>query len=88
MQYRIPQHLHKPHQILFFEADELVMVLVLFTLALMFGYVFWLLLFLIPYIYSKVKKKYPRGALRHVLYRIGLVAFRCAPTAFEKQFRE
>ncbi|WP_028845492.1 type IV conjugative transfer system protein TraL [Thermodesulfovibrio thiophilus] len=88
MKYRIPQYLHKPIQVLFFDADELAMVVLLLFLAMMFGYVFWILLFVVPYVYMKIKKNYPRGALRHMLYRIGLISIKNTPESFQRMFKE
>lgn len=88
MRYRIPQYLHRPHQILFFDAEDMALIMLLFVLAMMFGYIFWLLLFVVPYIYMKTKKKYPRGTLKHVIYRLGLIHFKGSPSIFEKKFME
>lgn len=88
MKFRVPQYLHKPHQVLFMDADEFAMVIVLFFFALVFGYIFWILLFVIPFFYFKGKKKYPRGFLKHYLYKWGLISFKGAPLFFEKKFNE
>jgi len=88
MEYKIPQYLHKQHQVLFFESDELALIMFLFLLALMFGYIFWLLLFVVPIGYFKVKKKFPRGALKHMFYMLGLINFKGTPNYFEKKFYE
>lgn len=88
MEYKIPQYLHKQHQVLFFESDELAFIMLLFLLALMFGYVFWILLFVLPALYMKIKKKYPRGALKHLFYTIGVISFKGAPSYFEKNYHE
>ncbi len=88
MKYRIPQYLHKPHQVLFMDADEFVMIVIFFAFALVFGYFFWLLLFVVPYLYFRSKRKYPRGFLKHYLYKLGIIHFKGAPSYFEKQFNE
>lgn len=88
MRFRIPQYLHKPHQILFMDADEFALVITLFFFALIFGYIFWVLLLVLPYFYFKGKKKYPRGFLKHFLYRLGIIQFKGAPSYFEKRFNE
>ncbi|MGB9811627.1 MAG: type IV conjugative transfer system protein TraL [Dictyoglomus turgidum] len=86
--YKVPQHLHKPHQVLFLDADELAVMLVFFVLAIIFGYVFWILMIVVPYVYFKIKKRYARGVLRHLLYKAGLFNFKGAPHSFEKKFNE
>jgi type IV conjugative transfer system protein TraL len=85
---RFPQYLSSPFQVLWFETDELVIVVVFLIFALIFGYLFWLLLFVGPYLYTRLKKKYPRGFLRHVLYFIGLIRLKGYPSYFEKEFFE
>jgi type IV conjugative transfer system protein TraL len=85
---RFPQYLSSPFQVLWFETDELVIVVVFLIFALIFGYLFWLLLFVGPYLYTRLKKKYPRGFLRHVLYFIGLIRIKGYPSYFEKEFFE
>ncbi len=85
---RIPQYLHKPPQVLFMEADEAGMIGLLFILAMILGYVFWILLFVLPYLYNRQKKFYPRGALRHWLYKLGVLKFEGVPIFFENRFKE
>lgn len=86
--YRVPQYLHKPHQVLFMDSDEFVVFTIFFFLALVFGYVFWLMLFVGPYLYYRSKKKNPRGFLRHYLYKLGVMNIKGAPTYFERRFVE
>jgi type IV conjugative transfer system protein TraL len=85
---RFPQYLSSPFQVLWFETDELIIVFTFLIFALIFGYLFWLLLFLGPYLYTRLKKKYPRGFLRHMLYFIGLIHIKGYPSYFEKEFFE
>jgi type IV conjugative transfer system protein TraL len=84
----IPQYLHRPLKILWFDLDEIVLINILLMLALIFGNIFWVLLFLLPYIVSKMKKNKPRGFLKHYLYKIGAIDFKNAPPFFEKKFEE
>jgi type IV conjugative transfer system protein TraL len=84
----IPQYLHQPIKILWFDLDEVVLINVLFMLAVIFGNVFWLLLFIIPFVVSKMKKNRPRGFLKHYLYKIGAIDFKNVPPYFEKKFVE
>jgi hypothetical protein len=41
-----------------------------------------------PVIYAKLKKRYPRGFMKHALYFIGFLELRGYPTFFEKEFTE
>jgi type IV conjugative transfer system protein TraL len=84
----IPQYLHQPIKILWLDLDEVVLINFLFMLAMIFGNIFWLLLVVLPYIVSKMKKNKPRGFLRHYLYKIGVVNFKNAPPYFERKFAE
>lgn len=88
MKYKIPQYLHRQHQILFLDADEFVFVILFLLFALIFGYIFWILLFVVPFAYAKGKKKYARGFLKHLLYKLGVFNFKGAPSYFENKFSE
>lgn len=88
-QQRFPRYLSSPFQVLWFETDELGIIFFFLLLALVFGgWWSWVLLFAGPYVYTKVKKKYPRGFLRHTMYFLGLVNLPGYPSAFAKTFRE
>ena len=88
MDKRFPRYLSSPFQILWFESDELGIMSVFFILALMFGYVFWALMFIAPYIYSTIKRKYPRGFFKHFLYFAGLTNLKGYPSFFQDRFCE
>ena len=83
-----PRYLYRPLQVLWWEVDEFAIVMIFFTLALIYGYIFWFLMIAVPYGYSKLKKKYPRGFIFHLLWFVGLLDFHGYPTAFEKEFFE
>jgi hypothetical protein len=55
---------------------------------MLFGGVTWILLIVVPWTYSRMKNKYPRGFLRHGLYFIGLVELKGYPSPFEEEFTE
>lgn len=84
----IPQYLHQPIKVLWFDIDELVLINILFMLAMIFGYFFWLLLVVLPVMVSKMKKNKPRGFLKHYLYKMGVINFKNIPPYFEKKFVE
>lgn len=88
MRVKFPRYLSSPFQVLWFETDELGIILMFFVLAMMFGYLFWILLFTGPYYYGKLKKNYPRGFLKHTLYFLGLKPLKGYPSYFEKEFLE
>lgn len=88
MNMKFPKYLSSPYQVLWFESDDIALIAMFLTLALIFGNVFWILLFAGPVVYMKFKKHYPRGFLKHLLYFIGFVKFHGYPQFFEKEFLE
>ena len=85
---RFPQYLSSPIQVLWFEADELSIILLSFMIASIFKGWFWLLMIVAPFLYSRYKLRYPRGFLKHMLYLSGIKDLRAYPTAFHKEFLE
>lgn len=83
-----PQYLSKPYQILFFEPDDIAIIIASYLMAILFGRITWILLIIAPWGYAHVKRKYPRGFLRHGLYFLGLVEMNGYPSPFEKEFTE
>jgi len=85
---RVFQYLHRPYQVLFFEEDDLVLLVLALILALCFGGKFWILIIPFVFGYASLKRKLPRGYLRHLLYATGLVKLKGLPTFFEDKFNE
>jgi len=85
---KVPQYLYRPYQVLFFETDELVVLVVMLFFGIVFGGIFWLLIIPTVFLLIHLKKKYPRGYIKHVFYRLGLLTFKNAPTSFERKFNE
>lgn len=84
-----PQYLSAPFQVLWFEVDELGLFFIGLIIAMVFSNIFtWILMFTLPYGYSKVKKKYPRGFLQHTLYFMGFTRLERYPNFFENHFVE
>jgi len=75
-------------QVLWFESDEIGIILICFMLGAIFKGWFWLLVIVGPYFYSRSKLKYPRGFLKHVLYLSGIKDLHSYPSTFEKAFYE
>ncbi len=88
MTKKFPSYLHLPFQILMFEVDEFAIFLIALALALAWGGIFYPLMILAPYSYSKAKKKNPRGFFRHLSYCAGFSKMEGYPTFFEKEFIE
>ncbi|MCK4487667.1 MAG: hypothetical protein KAU38_13025 [Desulfobacterales bacterium] len=83
-----PQYLASPLQILWFETDEVATLLIFFIISSLFGGWSWLLLFVGPYLYLRLKKNYPKSFIKHSLYFLGLKTPRNYPSTFEKFFCE
>ena len=87
-QYRFPQYLSNPLQVLWFEADEVVVIALFFTISSVIGGVSWLLFLLGPYCYYLAKQKYPNGFIHHLLYFTGIKEMARYPGFFENFFNE
>lgn len=85
---RFPQYLSSPIQVLWWEADDLGIIFVCFTLALIFGGVCWILLILGPALYARLKKRHQRGFLKHALYALGIKDLSPYPGPFVNRFNE
>ncbi|MDO3380357.1 type IV conjugative transfer system protein TraL [Geoalkalibacter halelectricus] len=87
MEKRFPFYLSQPYKILWFEPDDMVILVAAFLLGMAFTAWFFLGFFMVwPYI--KIKRHYPRGFLRHALYFLGLIQMKGYPTYFHEDFNE
>jgi len=84
----IPQHLHKPLQVLWWDSDEFMIIFLFLVGGLLFHWGFYLPMLIVPYLYGRFKKAYPRGFLKHLLYFGGFKEFKKYPIFFEKEFIE
>lgn len=89
MRARVPRYLHLPVQILWFDMEDISIILVC--------YVFWMitdswyvlpLVVLVPYLFKKVKQSKPRGFLRHMLYVYGFQKLEGYPSPQTRKFHE
>lgn len=85
---RIPQYLHLPLQLLWFDSEELMIIMVLYVFGLVFGGWAWAGIVIGPYLYIQVKRKKPRGFLRHLLYQAGLYRLDGYPEPHSSRFWE
>ena len=75
---------------MWFEPDDMIMA---YASAIMFGFLIggwagWIAAFVVPFYYGKVKKRYPRGFVKHVGYLLGIITFKGYPGYFQQKFRE
>lgn len=89
MSVRVPQHLHKPIQILFWDAHEFVVLVLAFSLSLFLERLFcWILFFGAAFVIIKLKRKNPRGWIMHLPYRVGLMRLKGYPLPTATKFSE
>lgn len=88
LEERLPQFLHKPVQILWFDSQEFIVAMsAIFVAVIVGGLVGWALicalLFFIPW-----KRSKPRGFIPHAAWRWGLLRFRHYPGPTQTRFYE
>lgn len=85
---KVPKYLSAPLQILWWEQDELFLIISLIYYAAIFSKLFWILVPTVPFWYIRAKRRNPKGFLGHLLYRWGLSKIEGCPTYFQKHFVE
>jgi type IV conjugative transfer system protein TraL len=85
---RFPQYLSAPVQVLWFETDELAIIVLFFLLASIFHGILWVLCIVGPFCYSQMKAKYPSSFLQHMLYFSGIKTIKHYPNSFANTFNE
>ena len=88
MTERFPQYLSAPVQVLWFETDELAIIILFFLLASIFHGFLWIFCIAGPFAYSRLKSKYPSSFLQHMLYFSGIKNLKYYPNAFANTFSE
>jgi len=85
---KFPQYLSRSFQVLWLELDELAIFLFLLTMALVYGGLAWVGFVVGQYWYSRIKRRRPRGFLKHILYLSGFVSMKNYPDYFQQEFHE
>ena len=85
---KFPRYLHQPYRFLWFEKDEVYLMVAFYILSLAFSFKLLLLIPGVIYLYRREKRKWPRGFLRHALYRLGIVSFPGYPGGLAEKFFE
>lgn len=89
MRARVPRYLHLPLQVLWFDMEDIGVILVMYVFWLMIDH--WsglVLLVLVPRLFMSVKANKPRGFLRHILYRYGFAKLKDYPSPQTRVFHE
>ncbi|MEM4619118.1 MAG: type IV conjugative transfer system protein TraL [Desulfurococcaceae archaeon] len=84
--FKVPQYLHLPYQVLFFELDDLLLIMLFIFISVYFSFTIGLIILVFLIVYMKMKKRFGRGYLIHLFYAIGVMKFKGYPTYFEKRF--
>ena len=84
----MPEYLHLPLQVLWFDAPEITMIAMFYITAAIFGGIAWLFLFVGPFLIIPYKRSKPRGFFSHVLYALGFSKFYGYPIFMVSEFRE
>lgn len=85
---RVPQYLHLPLQILWFDSEEVAIIIICYLFGLIFGGYAWLTPVLGPCLYIYVKRRNPRGYLIHTCYRLGFADLKGYPGYQAREFYE
>lgn len=89
MNFKFPQYLHLPIQVLDYEPDDIAIAMFLFVLCMVFGGIgWWVALLVVPWLYRTAKENYPRGFIKHIFYFFGLTELKGYPNFFQKEFTE
>jgi hypothetical protein len=86
---RVPRYLHLPVQFLWFDLEEVGLIIVCYMLAMIVDS--WYaapFVVLVPWFFKKVKANKPRGFLRHALYAYGFQHMRGYPSPLIRSFYE
>lgn len=84
----MPQYLHLPLQILWFDIEIWSVVVVLYAICMVYGGWLWLILPIGVYAFIVVKRGKPRGFLRHLLYKAGIYKLDFYPPAHSRDHHE
>lgn len=85
---RLPQYLHLPRQLLWFDVVEVGMIVIFYLLGMVFGGFLYILMFMGPFILIPYKRGKPRGFFSHALYDFGLVEIKGYPPPTAITFHE
>ena len=85
---RLPQYMHLPMQFLWFDTEEMMVIVFFYVFALVFGGYVWIGVIVGPYLYMQVKRKKPRGFLRHLIYSLGFTKLKGYPPPQAFKFYE
>lgn len=84
----MPRYIHKPLQILWFDVNEVIIIVMFYLASMTFGGLMWLLLIVGPALFIPYKRKQSRGYFQHLLYKAGFVQLTGYPLPITSKFKE
>ncbi|MEL6277278.1 MAG: type IV conjugative transfer system protein TraL [Pseudomonadota bacterium] len=88
MKVRVPQYLHLPPQILWFDAQEILVLMAAYLGSVSFKGYSWVVLIGIAWFFIRFKRQKPRGYILHLFYRTGLFQLKGYPLPTARKFYE
>ncbi len=88
MEEKMPEYLHQPLQVLWFDTPEITLIVMLYMMAAIFGGIAWLALFIGPIFVIPYKRSQPRGYFSHLLYVLGWQSYAGYPPHTVSHFAE
>lgn len=84
----MPQYIHLPLQFLWFDSEELMLIIVIYLSMMIFGIYAGVVGIACLLYYMRLKRNKPRGYLGHLMYSIGLYKIKGCSNPFANRFYE
>lgn len=88
MEVRLPQYLHLPVQLLWFDTHDIVVLMAALFFSLLLESILWIPIMGLAIAIIVIKSKRPRGWILHSIYRIGLARLKGYPLPSCRNFYE
>lgn len=88
MAYRVPQYLHKPLQVLWFDTHDILILLFGGFIAQVLQSYLGLVILGLCVVLMRIKGSKPRGWVLHSIYRVGLARLKGYPLPTARTFHE
>ncbi|MEM6415476.1 MAG: type IV conjugative transfer system protein TraL [Pseudomonadota bacterium] len=86
MKTRVPQYLHLPPQVLWFDTHELLVLVAAYIGSLLLKGHSWIVMLALAVFVIQFKRKKPRGYIAHLFYRTGLFQLKHYPVPVARRF--
>ncbi len=88
MKARVPQYLHKPPQLLWFDTQEVFILAMAYLGVVTLKGFSWIAVIALAWFAIHVKRRKPRGYILHLFYRAGLFRLKGYPLPTAGAFHE